>query len=299
MLKTALARCVKLFAIGVALNARHVVSLDHLRVFGVLQRLALVYFFTALAEIGELWPHWWWWWWLTLTWLGIVKLVPAGAQCPVGYMGPGGRDQHSRFANCTGGITGHLDRLLLGHDHVYARPTCAKLFASTQPFEPEGLLGSVNAVVLACLGAQAARIWHSSSNNSSLLIARWLKWSLACGLAYLALTSGGWMPVNKNLWTLSYTAMTASSSFAILSLLYYVIDVRGVWSGAPFVALSQQSLGVYVGHTLLAHTAPCQWVLTGDVQRSHLAMLLMNLWGSVFWTLVAIVLTSVGIFIRV
>lgn len=44
----------------------------------------------------------------------------------------------------------------------------------------------------------------------------------------------GPIPINKNLWSLSYVLVTSSIAFLLLTILYVLIDVLAWWSGAPF-----------------------------------------------------------------
>lgn len=39
---------------------------------------------------------------IVLTWL-LVTLIPSFENCPAGYLGPGGRHEHGKYVNCTGG----------------------------------------------------------------------------------------------------------------------------------------------------------------------------------------------------
>ena len=51
ILKKVLIRFIKLFAIGIMLNTRYGVRLNDLRIFGVLQRIALCYLVVAILEL--------------------------------------------------------------------------------------------------------------------------------------------------------------------------------------------------------------------------------------------------------
>lgn len=44
----------------------------------------------------------------------------------------------------------------------------------------------------------------------------------------------GSIPINKNLWSLSFVLVTSSIAFILLTALYVFIDVLAWWSGAPF-----------------------------------------------------------------
>lgn len=45
---------------------------------------------------------------------------------------------------------------------------------------------------------------------------------------------GGIIPINKNLWSLSFVFITGSIAFGLLMILYITVDVLSWWSGAPF-----------------------------------------------------------------
>ena len=65
----------------------------------------------------------------------------------VGYFGPAGlADDNAHDAECIGGATGYIDRLILGTDHIYGYPTAKDVY-ETGPFDPEGILG----ILLKCL----------------------------------------------------------------------------------------------------------------------------------------------------
>ena len=83
-------------------------------------------------------------------------------------------------------------------------------------------------------------------------LARWAAWSvLTGGLGAIlcgATQEGGWVPINKNLWSLSYVLVTSSFAFALLTLLYIVIDVKSWWKGQPFFYAGMNSILLYCGH---------------------------------------------------
>lgn len=67
-------------------------------------------------------------------------LVARRGLCYSGYLGPGGRHAEGRYAGCPGGASGYVDRMILGSNHLYERPTIELVYGSG-PFEPEGILG--------------------------------------------------------------------------------------------------------------------------------------------------------------
>ena len=45
------------------------------------------------------------------------------------------------------------------------------------------------------------------------------------------------IPINKNLWSLSYVLVAGGSGLLVLTALHLVVDVADLWNGAPFVSL--------------------------------------------------------------
>ena len=52
---------------------------------------------------------------IVLTWL-VITFIPTFDNCPRGYVGPGGRHEHGKYQNCTGGKL--IDVLLHSHIHL-------------------------------------------------------------------------------------------------------------------------------------------------------------------------------------
>lgn len=228
--------------------------------------------------------------WFLLTYLYEVP------GCGAGYMGPGGLDQHSKFQNCTGGFAGYIDKLIFTTNHLYKYPTPLAIYKTTEPFDPEGFFGLFNSIILTYMGVQAGRatIFYKSQLHHIIV---WSIWGLVSLLLYFGLTqfdmSNGWVPVNKNLWTFTYTLITACSSYFILVFLYILIDMKSWWSGNPFIYLGMNSILIYTCHAVFSLTFPCQWF----VENKHVTRLFMALWGSVFWTLISIYLFIQKVFV--
>ena len=45
------------------------------------------------------------------------------------------------YANCTGGATGYLDRVLLGDNHLYQHAAVRRVYRAPVAFDPENILG--------------------------------------------------------------------------------------------------------------------------------------------------------------
>lgn len=55
-------------------------------------------------------------------------------------MGPGGLHDMGQYENCTGGVVGYLDRVILNENHMYRFGTAKSTYKSLT-FDPEGLFG--------------------------------------------------------------------------------------------------------------------------------------------------------------
>ncbi|CAF4461383.1 unnamed protein product, partial [Adineta steineri] len=69
-----------------------------------------------------------------------------------------GLHENGKYENCTGGITGYIDRFILTDKHLYQYPSCQLVYGCKPPFDPENLLGVIPTIFLAYLGVQAGRI---------------------------------------------------------------------------------------------------------------------------------------------
>lgn len=303
-----LRRSILLFLIGLSLNT--VVAgpgLEHIRIFGVLQRFGVVYLvvaslvtffminisfgkdelFHVLKDILN----------LAFIWVAMVFIVALHVYlmffypypgCPAGYTGPGGVQYNSKFEKCTGGFAGYIDKVILfGQDHLYQRLGIMEVY-KTGPFDPEGPFGCLISVFHAFLGVQAGAIIISYSDWKARA-KRWLIWGLVTGIAALVLcqgrTEGGWIPINKSLWSLSYVLATTSLGFFVLTFIYVMVDVNGLWSGIPFYYPGMNAILLYAGHSVAHNMFPWHW--SYGPMNTHLMLTAEALWGTLLWILIS------------
>ncbi|XP_053672147.1 heparan-alpha-glucosaminide N-acetyltransferase [Anopheles nili] len=302
-------RSMKLFLIGLCLNSINGPSMASLRIFGVLQRFGIAYFavstlyllcyeqvfqsqnrlLRANEDIFRLKKQWLLIGALTLIYLGVIFFV-AEPGCPRAYFGPGGKHLWNAFPNCTGGITGYIDRSILGLAHLYQHPT-ARYVYDAMPFDPEGPFGCIPTVLQVFLGLQCGCTILAHSDHRQRMV-RFGAWSLSLVLAAGILCgfskNDGWIPVNKNLWSLSYVLATGSLAYLLLLLCYYTIDVKRVWSGRPFVYAGMNAIVLYVGHTVFHKMLPWHWRI--GMMNTHFMLTLEALWNTVLWNLIALYL---------
>ncbi|KAM6956265.1 heparan-alpha-glucosaminide N-acetyltransferase [Aplochiton taeniatus] len=296
------------------------VSWSWLRIPGVLQRLGFTYFvlalmqtFWGLKEIALRGNHWWspvqdmvlyWPEWIFILlletiWLCVTFLMPV-PDCPTGYLGAGGIGEDGLYPNCTGGAAGYVDRMLFG-DNMFRWPTCRELYLTTQPFDPEGVLGTINSIVLGFMGMQAGKILLFYRRKNVSILSRFLVWAIILGISAAILSKctrdEGFIPVNKNLWSLSFVMCGGSVSFLGLGFMYFIIDVKGWWSGLPFIYPGMNSIFVYAGHTLLGFYFPFSWEMR--YQDSHWEYLFQGLWATSLWVLISYQLYRKKFFLKI
>uniref|UniRef100_A0A287BLY5 Heparan-alpha-glucosaminide N-acetyltransferase n=1 Tax=Sus scrofa TaxID=9823 RepID=A0A287BLY5_PIG len=297
-------------------------SWEKARIPGVLQRLGVTYFVVAVLEllfakpvpescaserscfslldVTSSWPQWLFVLVLEGVWLALTFFLPVPG-CPTGYLGPGGIGDLGKYPNCTGGAAGYIDRLLLGDDHLYQHPSPAVLYHTKVAYDPEGILGTINSILMAYLGVQAGKILLYYKDRTKGILIRFAVWGCFLGLISVALTKAseneGFIPVNKNLWSTSYVTTLSSSAFLILLVLYPIVDVKGLWTGTPFFYPGMNSILVYMGHEVFANYFPFQWRL-GDSQ-SHREHLVQNIVATALWVLIAYVLYKKNVFWKI
>lgn len=326
LLRKVVWRSVQLFFIGVfIINPNYCqgpLSWDNLRIPGVLQRLACSYLVVACLDLlvarGHLdilpmdawwspgldillyWPAWLCVLLLEFIWLCFTFLLPVHG-CPLGYLGPGGIGDMGLYTNCTGGAAGFIDRWLLGENHIYKSPSSRVIYATHMPFDPEGVLGSINSILMAFLGLQAGKIILHYRDLHQSIMSRFLMWGLFLGVISAVLTKcstdQGFIPVNKNLWSLSYVTTLSCFAFVLLVLVYYTVDVKKWWSGAPFYYPGMNSILVYVGHEVLEDYFPFRWRMSNS--QSHAEHLTQNLVATSCWVFISYVLYRKKIFWKI
>lgn len=175
---------------------------------------------------------------------------------------------------------------------MYQYPTCQPMYHTTLAHDPEGILGSLTAVLTVYSGVLAGHIvvMLKSSRGSTLgALSVLTVVSLAIGLILCkGSMSGGWVPINKNLWSISFVMVTSASAYFLLGLMYLLIDFCHLWCGAPFNSAGKNPLFLYVGSYIVYSYFPFNWA-TPD---SHGALLLQSIVGTICWLLVGLYLDS-------
>ncbi|MCJ7753235.1 MAG: DUF5009 domain-containing protein [Thermoanaerobaculales bacterium] len=222
-----------IFALGLILTWFPFMGIDwsRVRIPGVLQRIAVVYFFASLAYLhlstrGRAWLTGG----LLLGYWLVMTLVPVPG-FGAGDLSP------------EGNLAGLVDRLILGA-HVWRY--------APGPADPEGILSTLPAVATALAGIFTGEWLRTKKSQSEKLIGLFVAGSVA---AVAGSVFGWFVPVNKNLWTSSYVVLTAGLALLTLAVTLYFVDIRGRdrWA-KPFLIFGTNSIVAYVLSGLIAKT---------------------------------------------
>jgi predicted acyltransferase len=219
-------------------------SLATLRIPGVLQRIAICYLVVGFIVLNSkpMTQVYYATGFLLGYWL-IVKLIP------VPGFGAGVLDPK-------GNILWYLDsQLLQGHTWIYA---------PTPGFDPEGILSTIPAFSTVLFGALTGQ-WLRSERTPKEKTA----WMFIAGstMLLMGVILDMWLPINKNMWTSSYTIFMGGWALFCLSVFYWIIDVKGFsrWT-TPLVIFGLNAIAIYVISELLAIVLGfIQWHADGDV----------------------------------
>lgn len=308
-----LQRSLKLFFIGLLIHTAHGPDFEDIRIMGVLQRFGIAYFVIASLQVicrkslppsnsdNEEEPGWKSLFIditsLSLQWFIMIIIIVVHLliifclpvpNCETGYLGPGGMHEMGRYNNCIGGAAGYIDRLLISSRHLYQRPHASHVYDEKIPFDPEGPFGSLLTIVQVFFGVQCGYTLLLFSKPFDR-IKRWFGWGLTTLLLGLCLckfsVNNGVIPLNKNLWSLSFVFVTTGFAFLLLSGFYLIIDVQKWWTGKPLTFAGMNAILMYIGSELLGQMYPFYWQFSGT--NTHFMFLSANLWNAAMWNIVA------------
>ena len=206
-----------LFLLGIVVNGFPFFELGHLRICGVLQRIAVCYLAVGLFYL-----------WDKRASTKVLALVVA----LVGYWvllrwvpvpGAGLPGQDIPFMDQRLNLVSWLDRLLMPH-HLYLDWPGPGVTDAHNLRDPEGLLSDLPAIGTALLGMLAA-LWLRTQRAVSAKTLGLAAASISClGVGYVWSI---WFPLNKNLWTSSYVLVAAGWSLTVLTLTYWAVEQMG------------------------------------------------------------------------
>jgi len=283
-------RAATLYVLGLVVYAYPNFDLSTQRLFGVLQRIAICYLIATAIYLttnirGQII------WILSLLggyWL-LMTLVPVP-----GY-GAGRLDVEGNFAH-------YIDRIVLGaHNYAY-----------TKTWDPEGIVSTLPAIATVLFGVMAGHILRIERT-----LTQRVAWLFAAGVLLLAVgqVCNIWLPINKKLWTSSFSLFMAGLDFVIFAAMVWLVDVRGYKRFTkPLVIMGMNAITVYMVSELLDQVLNAihvtsggqsvtlhAWLggLFGAVASPYNASLLFAIAYTLLMYLVAYVMYRRGWFVRV
>lgn len=215
-------RAAILFALGVLVYVYPDFDLSTQRILGVLQRIAICYLIASGIYLttgirGQ------------VVWIaGLLTgywLIMAFAPVP-GY-GHGRLDVEGNFAH-------YIDRIVLG-SHNYR---------NTTTWDPEGVVSTLPAIATALFGIMAGHILRLKHT-----LAQRTTWLFLAGNLLIAagLICNHWLPINKKLWTSSFSLFMAGLDFVMFAIVLWLVDGLGYKRVVkPLVIMGMNAIVVYL-----------------------------------------------------
>ena len=238
VMRKVIKRTLLLFLIGLAINwFDHAIEGDflcfgHLRIWAVLQRIALCYGIVSLFALFV--DHKW-------TVQTIVVLLVAYAV--ILLVGNG-------YAQDSSNILAQVDLRLFGEEHLYHK----------SPVDPEGLLGTISSVAHVLIGFYCGMRMKKAATVKDKVILFFTVGTILVIGGYL-LSYG--LPLNKRIWSPSYVMVTCGLAALLQGFLMVVIDLKGskewctffrVFGVNPlFLYVASEVLAIVLGHVGVSH----------------------------------------------
>ena len=235
--KKVIKRTLLIFFIGVFLNWFPFIKYDdagnfigkqfeNLRIFGVLQRIAISYFFASVIIYyakpkGSLV-------------IGMMILISYWVLCLVANS----TDPYS----LAGWFGTDIDKMILGEKHMYK--------GEGVPFDPEGLMNSFGAIVQVILGYIVGYYIILKGKTQQMINVLFVS---GCLLIFAGYCWDMVFPMNKKIWTSSYTIFTTGLAILILSVMIYFIEFAGKkgWWSRFFDVFGKNALFIFAMSALI------------------------------------------------
>src|ERR1700678_3875838 len=221
-----LKRAVILFLLGLVVNGFPLFNLHTLRIYGVLQRIAICFLFASLLYL-----------WNSRAWIAATTAVVAllGYWILMRWVPiPGiGVPTHSvPLLDPNNNWVAYLDRKILP----------GRLYEGVR--DPEGLISDIPAMGTILFGVLTG-IWLRLPKSLSTKYTG-LRFGALAGIL-LGVLWNVWFPINKKLWTSSYVLFAAGCTLLLLAICFYAVEIKKWTRGWTFPWL------VFGSHAITAH----------------------------------------------
>lgn len=210
-------RTVVIFAIGLAIAwfgmflrgitsgkdlAEAVFTFDHIRILGVMPRLAICYGFGSLIALALSKK--------ALPWFIAAMLV---VYAVILFVGNG-------FEFASNNVIAIVDNAVLGPDHMYTD----HVGGESLKFDPEGLLSTLPSIAHMLIGFVCGGIIVATKDNNLRINKLFIIGTILTFSGFL-LDFG--IPINKKIWSPTFVLTTCGLASSFLGLLIWIIDIKG------------------------------------------------------------------------
>jgi predicted acyltransferase len=213
-------RSAKLIGLGLLLNLflpyfPFFTALETFRIPGVLQRIGLVFFCSALLYLHCHWKYL----------VGIAVLILGGYWLFLGFVpfSDGSLPSYDRASN---NWANYIDLNVLGK-HMWQAD-----------YDPEGLFSTLPSIATCIIGILIGKLLDELNHIKQLLIA-------AIGLLVAGYFMAIWFPINKAVWSSSFVLTTSGWATLILACIYYLKDVKQIEFGNIFKYVGMNAITIY------------------------------------------------------
>jgi predicted acyltransferase len=222
LLPAILRRSALLYALGLAIYVAPAFDPSTQRLLGVLQRIAICYLAGSLLYLTtRVRTQLFWIAGLLIGYWMLMMLVP------VPGFGAGDLNVQGNFAH-------YVDSIVLGRHN----------YASTRTWDPEGIISTLPSIATVLFGIMAGHVLRLKRPLSERVV--WLFLAGSCLLA-AGLICNIWLPINKKLWTSSFSLFMAGLDFTVFAGFLWLVDGCG-WKRAvrPFIVMGMNAIAVYM-----------------------------------------------------
>jgi predicted acyltransferase len=215
--------------------------IEHVRILGVLPRIAIVYICAGLLTLKTtlkqqiviiatlLFGYWF-----------AMTLIPVPGEHEIGAVLLNTHDRN---------LAAWLDRAILGTNHTWS---------GSVTFDPEGPMSTIPAIATSMLGVIAGR-WIVRKEKP--LLERISGMFAVGAIGMMVGLMWNWaFPINKSLWTSSYVIFTAGMACVAIATIMWIVDYCNVkWWTKPFVIYGVNPIVAFVGSGVLARLIYTLW----------------------------------------
>jgi len=288
-LKRIFIRSVILYCFGLLVYGGISEGLDHVRWMGVLQRIALAYFFTSLIFcafrlrgmmitcVCLLAGYW-----------ALTSFVPIRdfnletRHLQAINLTPNSDETRAQFLATTNWVRGRFDDGLNLTQQIDFQYLPGRRWDGS--YDPEGILSTLPAIGTCLLGVFAGLFLRNSSGPDQKKVLYLLLGGVsAVGLGFLW---GLQFPVIKKIWTSSYVLVAGGYAAIFLAAFYQMIEI---WQWRrwcmPFVWIGMNAITIYLAFHLISFGDLAKLVVGGPVHQA------LGHWGDLVLSLVVIAMT--------